>query len=276
MRIHSFSSGGPRMAVSPGPSPGRRTLRSPICPRAPSSPPHRFPVRWARSGLTNGIAYSFAVTATNAVGSSAGSALSNPVIPAAHTRLAGADRYATAVAISQYGFQPQSPGAQFAVTVASGTNFPDALAAGPVAAAQGGPLLLVPQDGALPAAVSDELRRLNPSRVDIAGGTAAVSSVVQSELQGFARPDTVFRRWAGQNRYETAAKLAGLTGGLGKTVFIATGASFPDALGGSAAAGRLGGALMLTDRYALPQATATALTSGKPTKGGYPRRRGRH
>jgi len=151
------------------------------------------------------------------------------------------------------------------VTVASGANFPDALAAGPVAAAQGGPLLLVPQDGALPLTDSDELRRLNPSRVDIAGGTAAVSSVVQSELQGFARPGTVFR-WAGQNRYETAAKLAGLTGGLGKTVFIATGASFPDALGGSADAGRLGGALMLTDRYALPQATATALSSGKPTK----------
>jgi len=180
-----------------------------------------------------------------------------------HTRLAGADRYGTAVAISQSAFQPQSPGS--AVTVASGANFPDALAAGPVAAAQGGPLLLVPQDGALPLTDSDELRRLNPSRVDIAGGTAAVSSVVQSELQGFARPGTVFR-WAGQNRYETAAKLAGLTGGLGKTVFIATGASFPDALGGSADAGRLGGALMLTDRYALPQATATALSSGKPTK----------
>jgi putative cell wall-binding protein len=180
-----------------------------------------------------------------------------------HTRLAGADRYGTAVAISQSAFQPQSPGS--AVTVASGANFPDALAAGPVAVAQGGPLLLVPQDGALPLTDSDELRRLNPSRVDIAGGTAAVSSVVQSELQGFARPGTVFR-WAGQNRYETAAKLAGLTGGLGKTVFIATGASFPDALGGSADAGRLGGALMLTDRYALPQATATALSSGKPTK----------
>src|ERR1035437_9567647 len=171
-----------------------------------------------------------------------------------HTRLAGADRYGTAVAISQSAFQPQSPGS--AVTVASGANFPDALAAGPVAAAQGGPLLLVPQDGALPTTVSTELTRLKPSSVNIAGGTAAVSSLVESKLPGFGA-GTVFRR-AGQDRYETAAALAGITnGGLGKTVFIATGASFPDALGGSAAAGRLGGALLLTDRLVLPAATAS-------------------
>ena len=182
-----------------------------------------------------------------------------------YQRLAGADRYATAVAISQYAFQPQYTGQPFAVTVASGTNFPDALAAGPVAAAQSGPLLLVPNDGVLPATLSAELKRLNPSRVDIAGGTAAVSSTVQSELQVLAGPGTVFR-WAGQDRYDTAAQLAGLTGGLGKTVFIATGASFPDALGGSAAAGRLGGALLLTDRLTLPAATVSALTSGKPAE----------
>lgn len=180
-----------------------------------------------------------------------------------HTRLAGADRYGTAVAISQSAFQPQSPGS--AVTVASGANFPDAVAAGPVAAAQGGPLLLVPRDGALPTTVSTELTRLKPSSVNIAGGTTAVSSLVESKLPGFGA-GTVFR-WAGQDRYETAAALAGITnGGLGKTVFIATGASFPDALGGSAAAGRLGGALLLTDRLVLPAATASALTSGNPTK----------
>src|ERR1035437_5781492 len=180
-----------------------------------------------------------------------------------HTRLAGADRYGTAVAISQSAFQPQSPGS--AVTVASGANFPDALAAGPVAAAQGGPLLLGPQDGALPITVSTELTPLKPSSVNIAGGTAAVSSLVESKLPGFGA-GTVFRR-AGQDRYETAAQLAGITnGGLGKTVFIATGASFPDALGGSAAAGRLGGALLLTDRLVLPAATASALSSGNPTK----------
>jgi putative cell wall-binding protein len=93
-----------------------------------------------------------------------------------------------------------------------------------------------------------------------------VSSLVQSDLSAFGAGTTV-SRWAGQDRYETAAQLAGITnGGLGKTVFIATDASFPDALGGSAAAGRLGGALMLTDRSVLPEATASALTSGKPTK----------
>jgi len=183
---------------------------------------------------------------------------------ATYTRLAGADRYGTAVAISQSGFQPQSPAGQFAAMVASGANFPDALAAGPVAAAQDGPLLLVPQDGVLPPIVGAELARLNPSKVNIAGGTAAVSLSVETQLKGFGAGTVL--RLAGPDRYGTAAQLAALTGGLGKTVFIATGASFPDALGGSAAAGALGGALMLTGGSALPVATASALTNGKPAK----------
>ena len=181
---------------------------------------------------------------------------------ATYTRLAGADRYSTAAAISQYAFLPQSPTEQWDVTVASGANFPDALAAGPVAAAQVGPLLLVPKDEVLPPAVSTELTRLKPPKVNIAGGTAAVSLQVESQLKGFGAHNVL--RWAGPDRYGTAAGLAELTGGLGNTVFIATGASFPDALGGSAAAGRFKGALMLTDSSALPAATATALTNGKP------------
>ena len=179
---------------------------------------------------------------------------------ATHTRLAGADRYGTAVAISQSAFQ--SPGGQFKVTVASGANFPDALAAGAVAVAQVGPLLLVPQNGVLPPNVSRELTRLNPFTVNIAGGAAAVSTSVQNQLTVFGTGTVL--RWAGPDRYGTAAQLAQLTGALGRTVFIATGASFPDALGGSAAAGRLRGALMLIAGKAVPQATASALTSGKP------------
>lgn len=50
------------------------------------------------------------------------------------------------------------------------------------------------------------------------------------------------------------------------TAFIATGAPFPDALGGSAAAGRLSGALPFTAGSALPDTTASALTSDRPAK----------
>ena len=197
-----------------------------------------------------------------------GTALSTPTAMAEQaapsvTRLAGADRYATAVEISQWGFQPEYEGETWSVVVASAADFPDALAAGPLAASQEGPLLLVPRDGVLPATVTGELTRLDPYGIDIAGGAGAVSSVVESQLKDFG--DSVWR-WAGSDRYGTAAQLASLSGGTDTTVFLATGASFPDALGGSAAAGRLNGAVMLTGRSTQPEAKASELSWAKPAK----------
>ena len=61
-------------------------------------------------------------------------------------RLAGADRYATAAAISRATAQPGVA----AVVIASGASFPDGLGASPAAAALHGPLLLV-QPQAIPA-----------------------------------------------------------------------------------------------------------------------------
>ncbi|PFG38672.1 putative cell wall-binding protein [Georgenia soli] len=179
-----------------------------------------------------------------------------------HIRLAGANRYETAVAISKYAFVPQFPGDDYPVTVASGADFPDALAAGPLAAAEGGPLLLVPRDGALPSTVRGELSRLGPLWINIAGGAGAVSSLMESQLKDY---EEVYRLY-GKDRYETAVDLAVETGAFDTTVFIATGSSFPDALGGSAAAGRLGGSLMLTRRTALPADTALLLEYGQPAK----------
>ncbi|GAA4288107.1 cell wall-binding repeat-containing protein [Georgenia daeguensis] len=176
-------------------------------------------------------------------------------------RLGGANRYETAVAISQWAFEP-GPGEEIPVTVASGVDFPDALAAGPLAAAEVGPLLLVPKDGVLPASVKSELSRLDPLWINVAGGAGAVSSLVESQLKDY---DDVYRL-AGRDRYETATELAFEAGGIDTTVFIATGASFPDALGGSAAAGRLGGTLMLTRSTSLPESTASLLKYGQPTK----------
>ena len=87
-------------------------------------------------------------------------------------RLAGADRYATSVQISQSAYRSSD-----AVFIATGTNFPDGLAGGPVAALLPGPLLLV-APSQLPTVVKKELQRLGPDEVFVLGGTGVVSGSV--------------------------------------------------------------------------------------------------
>ncbi|PZR63055.1 MAG: hypothetical protein DLM71_05670 [Chloroflexi bacterium] len=86
-------------------------------------------------------------------------------------RLAGADRYATAAAVSAASFAADGPAL---VYLATGTTFADGLAAVPAAARASAPLLLLPAVG-LPATVASELRRLNPSQLMVLGGSGAVS-----------------------------------------------------------------------------------------------------
>jgi putative cell wall-binding protein len=93
------------------------------------------------------------------------------------TRLAGPDRYSTAVDVSFRTF-----GGSRVVFVATGRNFPDALGGGPVAGSLPGPLLLVPGTS-VPTAVANELRRLDPDEVVILGGSGVVSSGVQSQIE---------------------------------------------------------------------------------------------
>ena len=89
-----------------------------------------------------------------------------------HTRLQGADRYATAAAISVEAFpEPGVP----VVYVASGTEFADALAAAPAAAHLGGPMLLT-EKWSVPAATATALHRLAPQRIVVVGGTGAIGA----------------------------------------------------------------------------------------------------
>lgn len=173
-------------------------------------------------------------------------------------RLAGPDRFATAASVSRTSF-PQGAPVAF---VATGHDFPDALAAAPVAALRGGPLLLTARD-ALPAATSEELDRLRPAQIVILGGPAVVGDAVEQALAGRAR---VQRLW-GSDRFATAAAVSRATfaTGVGR-VFVATGRDFADALTGGAAAAAGRAPVLLVERDRLPDATAAELERLAPTE----------
>jgi len=116
------------------------------------------------------------------------------------TRLSGADRVATAVAVSQGKW---STGAR-EVVLATSQNFPDALASGSLAAAIDGPLLLTPT-ASLAQAVQDELKRLAAKTVWVLGGTGAVSNSVTDALTKLGYE---VKRVSGGNRFETARRIA--------------------------------------------------------------------
>ena len=170
-------------------------------------------------------------------------------------RLWAADRYGTAAAVSRYFF----PDGASTVFIATGLNFPDALAAGPAAAAASAPVLLVRTD-AVPSATLNELVRLAPTKVVIVGGTGVISSAVEAALAALPSNPTV-ERWWGVDRYGTAAAVAaGQWPGGADTVYLATGDNYPDALAGAPAAGSIPGPLLLTRRDVVPGVTRQALS----------------
>jgi putative cell wall-binding protein len=155
--------------------------------------------------------------------------------------LAGADRYGTGVAVSQAVLpSPTAPPA--VVYVASGATFPDALVAGPAAAASNTSVLLVQPSG-IPPTVAAELARLKPQEIRVIGGPGAVSDAVLTALRAKA---PVVRRISGRDRYRTALAASAIAfPGTAQTVFIATGQTYPDALSAGGAAARLHAPLLL-------------------------------
>jgi putative cell wall-binding protein len=160
--------------------------------------------------------------------------------------LSGPNRYATAARISQFLRQNVAPIGTFqgqrTAIIATGENFPDALAGGAPAAAGRHPILLTPT-AALAAETRTELQAAAIQRVIILGGTAAVSQAVQNEIQALGIAVT---RISGPDRQATAVALAGalVTPAPAGFTFSTTGAvlvsggNFPDALTAAAWAGR--------------------------------------
>lgn len=137
--------------------------------------------------------------------------------------------------------------------IATGADFPDALAAAAAAGQDGAPILLAKQNE-VPGSTASALSSLRPQRIVVLGGTAAISEKVSTQLRSYATSSgaDALTRIAGNNRYETAALVAAAyPSGLSST-YLASGEDFPDALAAGAAAGMLGAPVFLTRPQQLP------------------------
>lgn len=174
--------------------------------------------------------------------------------------VAGDDRYSTAVLASKQSYED---GSADTVVIASGANWPDALGGGALAGALDGPVLLV-NPSSLPGVVAAEIGRLGASHAIVVGGTAAVSDATKNAIDALAGVST--ERIGGFDRYETAKKVAErakleMGGSYDGTVFLSTGANYPDALAASPLAAGSGWPILLTKSTGLPDFTKQALTN---------------
>lgn len=161
------------------------------------------------------------------------------------TRIAGADRVETSMLLlDRLRSLPVAQPTQ--LWIVSGWNFPDALAAGAVAARDGHALVLTGGDQP---AFRDMLasRMGGISRINVAGGTPSVSDAVVA----FAGTLATTNRYAGSDRFQTAVVInrAFTSRANGARMLLASGQNFPDGLVASVLAAHRGQPL-----YLVPQA----------------------
>jgi WD40 repeat protein len=179
------------------------------------------------------------------------------------TRLFGANRIDTAVSVSH---SLWDSGTADAVILSRSDAFPDALAGVPLAAVKKGPLLLTPPTY-LSTSTKTEIQRVLPAghSVYLLGGTASLSSAIESQLQAMGYLTT---RLGGANRYASAVAIANAITPTPATILVTTGTDFPDALaaGPAAAAPGVNGTLVLTNGGSVPADTAAYLAAHSGAK----------
>ncbi|MYL31569.1 hypothetical protein GLW03_17255 [Halobacillus halophilus] len=168
-------------------------------------------------------------------------------------RIAGKDRYETSAFIAA-----RSSGGMAVehVVLATGQDFPDALAGSPLASMYAAPILLTKQN-ALPEITKSALQVLNTKSVTILGGTGAVSKQAEKTLKQMG---IQVDRIAGRDRYATAAAIADELPPTDEVV-IASGRTFPDALAVGPVASMYLMPILLTEKDSLPKATGEVLKS---------------
>lgn len=138
-------------------------------------------------------------------------------------------------------------------------GWPDAVSVAGLAARTQAPLLLVERDR-VPDGTRTALEELNFSSLTAIGGPVAISEAVEGQLADLTDR---FDRLFGETRYGTSAAVVERALELGmwsRTMWLATGQNYPDALVAGALLGQDGGVLQLvagSDVTASPEALAT-------------------
>lgn len=175
----------------------------------------------------------------------------------ATVELAGESRYETSIKISTELFRESDK-----VVIASGENYPDALAASVLASELNAPLLLNPK-AALRDDVKAEIARLKAKEVVLIGGENTLSEKIKEEITTL---NLKVERIADTNRYATAAKINEKVKELSNKsdhIVLANGKQYADALAAAPFAGVERAGILLSEADKLDEVTMKQLDGVK-------------
>lgn len=172
-------------------------------------------------------------------------------------RVGGPSRIGTAAELSR-----DSVLSAQTVVIATGADYPDALAGGPLATSLAAPLLLTDPES-LADQAKREIGRLGATNAVLLGGTDVLPDGIATELTDMG---LTVDRVAGDNRFATAAAIADRLDST--TAYVVEGINadpargWPDAVSAATPAAESGAPVLLTSKDDLPQATVDTLADG--------------
>ncbi|MDB3086145.1 cell surface protein [Clostridioides difficile] len=193
-------------------------------------------------------------------GSSSGGSSSDSTSNVTVKKLKGADRFETAVKISQSGWTKSDT-----VVIVNGEDrsMVDGLTATPLASVKNSPILLSSNDK-LPQKTIEELKRLNPSKVIVIGGNNSMPNSVVEAIKAVNSKISV-QRIGGDTRYQTSINIAkeiDKTNDVSK-LYIGAGNGEADSLSIASLAGKEKAPIVLTQKDGVDNEAEQFIKSNK-------------
>ncbi len=193
-------------------------------------------------------------------GSSGGENLSDSTSNVTVKKLKGADRFETAIKISQSGWTKSDT-----VVIVNGEDksMVDGLTATPLASVKNSPILLSSNEK-LPQKTVEELKRLNPSKVIVIGGNNSIPNSVVEAIKAVNSKISV-QRIGGDTRYQTSINIAkeiDKTNNVSK-LYIGAGNGEADSLSIASLAGKEKTPIVLTQKDGVDSEAEQFIKSNK-------------